>query len=196
MNEPAPPSGQTTALLLNRLRGGDRTAADLLVRRVEPMLKRWAHGRLPPQLRDANDTADLVQLALMRALARSDQFDAAHAGAFYAYLRQTLMNALRDALRERRLQPERADEAALASLPAAAGSLLEATLGREGAIAYEQALQQLPPHYQALIVMRFEFGMSFPEIGEELSESADGVRIKLQRALRKMSELLHEPDGH
>ncbi len=195
MDEANPPSGQTTALLLTRLRAGDRLAAELLVRRVEPLLRRWAHGRLPAQLRDVSDTADLVQLALMRVLARIDRFDPAHAGAFYAYLRQTLLNALRDALRERRLQPERDDEAVLELLPAASGSALETALGREGAIAYEQALQRLPPHHQALVVMRFEFGMSFPEIGAELDESADGVRIKLQRVLRKMSELLHDADA-
>ena len=196
MNEADHPSGHTTALLLSRLRDGDRSAADQLVRRVEPMLKRWAHGRLPPNLRDENDTADLVQLALMRAFARADQFDSRHAGAFYGYLRQTLMNVLRDALRERKLAPEREDDSALALLPAASGSALEATLGREGAIAYEQALQELPPHYQALVVMRFEFGMSFPEMGEELGESPDAVRVRLQRALKKMSDVLRDPDVH
>lgn len=195
MNSSDQPSGQTTALLLARLREGDQRAADALVRRVEPMLKRWAHGRLPLQLRDANDTADLVQLALMRALGKLDRFESAHAGAFYAYLRQTLMNALRDALRERRLLPQREEEEALAALPAAPGSALEAALGREGAIAYEQVLQQLPPHYQALVVMRFEFGLSFPEMAEELGESPDGVRVKLTRALRKMTELLQDADG-
>jgi RNA polymerase sigma-70 factor (ECF subfamily) len=146
-------------------------------------------------LRDANDTADLVQVALMRVLAHLDRFESGHAGAFYAYLRQTLLNALRDALRERRLQPAREDEAVLVDLPAASGSALESALGREGAIAYEQALQRLPPHHQALVVMRFEFGMSFPEIAAELDESADGVRIKLQRVLKKMAETLHDPDA-
>ena len=72
----------------------------------------------------------------------------------------------------------------------------QTALGREGAIAYEQALQRLPPHHQALVVMRFEFGMSFPEIGAELDESADGVRIKLQRVLKKMSDLLHDADAN
>jgi RNA polymerase sigma-70 factor (ECF subfamily) len=196
MDRSDPPSGQTTALLLARLREGDQRAADALVRRVEPLLKRWAHGRLPSQLRDANDTADLVQLALMRAFGKIDRFESAHAGAFYAYLRQTVLNALRDALRERRLLPQREEAEALAALPAAPGSALEAALGREGAIAYEQVLQQLPTHYQALVVMRFEFGMSFPEMGEELGESPDGVRVKLTRALRKMTDLLGDAHGH
>jgi DNA-directed RNA polymerase specialized sigma24 family protein len=35
--------------------------------------------------------------------------------------------------------------------------------------------------------MRFEFGMSFVEIAEELGESSDGVRMKLNRALARMA---------
>ena len=195
MDTPRPSAGHTTAVLLTRLREGDRAAADQLVRRVDPMLRRWAHGRLPANLRDEGDTADLVQLTLMRVFARAELFEARHAGAFYAYLRQTLLNVMRDALRGRRLIPEREGDDALAEVPAAAGSVLEATLGREGALAFEQALQQLPPHYQALVVMRFEFGMSFPEMAEELGESPDAVRVRLQRAIRKMSDLLGDPDA-
>ena len=40
------------------------------------------------------------------------------------------------------------------------------------------------------MLMRFEFGMSFPEIAAELGQSADGVRMKLNRALKQMALLL------
>ncbi len=36
--------------------------------------------------------------------------------------------------------------------------------------------------------MRYEFGMSFAEIAAELGETADGVRMKLNRAIARMAQ--------
>jgi RNA polymerase sigma-70 factor (ECF subfamily) len=181
----------TTAWLLGRLREGDAAAREALLARVEPLLRRWAHGRLPARLRDAQDTGDLVQATLLRALARLDRFESAHPGALYGYLRTTLLNAMRDALRAAP-RDERVEAEILDGLPALPGSALEAVLGREGALAYEQVLQALEPAQRELVVMRFEFGLSFPEIATELGESADGVRMKLNRALARMATLLQD----
>ncbi|HVJ61106.1 MAG TPA: hypothetical protein VM555_00115, partial [Tahibacter sp.] len=60
----------TTQLLLQRIRDGDDAAREDLLRRVMPLFERWAHGRLPASARGAIDTADLVQVSVMRALAR------------------------------------------------------------------------------------------------------------------------------
>jgi DNA-directed RNA polymerase specialized sigma24 family protein len=35
--------------------------------------------------------------------------------------------------------------------------------------------------------MRFEFGMSFVEIADEIGETSDGVRMKVNRALARMA---------
>ncbi|WP_166653849.1 sigma-70 family RNA polymerase sigma factor [Tahibacter aquaticus] len=75
------------------------------------------------------------------------------------------------------------------------GSALERIVGRDNLFAYEQALAGLPPQHQALVVMRFEFGMSFVEIGAELGETPDGVRIKLSRVLNKMVTAIGGGDG-
>ena len=52
----------TTAFLLDRIRGGDARAREALVARIEPLLRRFAHGRMPQLLRHQQDTADLVQV--------------------------------------------------------------------------------------------------------------------------------------
>lgn len=134
-----------------------------------------------------------MQTALLRALGRLDSFESAHQGALYGYLRTTLLNAMRDALRA---QPanERIDADVLDTLPALPGSALEAALGRDGALAYEQTLQALEAAHREIVVMRFELGMSFPEIAAEIGESADGVRMKLNRAMRRMAVLLADAE--
>lgn len=189
------PDGQashTTQVLLCRIRDGDDAARDELLRRVLPMFERWARGRLPSIARGAVETADLVQVTLIRALGRVDRFESAHPGAFFAYLRQILLNALRKTVGEAALMPRHIAIEEAHDLVADQGSALEQIVGRENLLAYEQALALLPTEHQALVIMRFEFGMSFVEIAGELGETPDGVRVKLNRALKKMVGFLEE----
>ena len=93
---------ESTADLLSRVRGGDPAAREQLFARYLPILKRWAHGRLPGSARNLADTDDLIQTSLLRALNRVGEFEPRHEGAFLAYLRQTLLNALRDEIRRSR----------------------------------------------------------------------------------------------
>jgi DNA-directed RNA polymerase specialized sigma24 family protein len=64
-----------------------------------PRLHRWARGRLPKAARGALDTGDIVQDVLVRALKQVPIFAPQHEWSFQAYLRQALMNRLRDEAR-------------------------------------------------------------------------------------------------
>ena len=90
---------ESTATLLTRIRAGDDLAREALVARFLPVLRRWARGRLPVQARSLADTDDLVQVGLVRALNNIDTFEATREGDFLAYMRRTLMNAVRDEIR-------------------------------------------------------------------------------------------------
>jgi RNA polymerase sigma factor (sigma-70 family) len=174
----------TTAWLLDKVRSGDDDARSALVARVEPLLRRFARGRVPQQMRHQEDTADLVQLTWLKALEKLHQIEAREPGAFFAYLRTILINALRESIGRQQRSPvkygEGLDEAATPNL---------VTDHPEPAdwLAWEQSLASLAPEHRGLVLMRFEFGMSFAEIGMELGESADGVRMKLNRAIARMA---------
>ena len=86
---------EPTVDVIRRVQSGDISARDQLLARFLPLLRRWAHGRLPRQIRDLNDTDDLVQVTLVKELARLDQFECAGPGAFLAYLREALLNQVR-----------------------------------------------------------------------------------------------------
>ena len=60
-------------------------------------------------MRDLNDTDDLVQVTLVKALSRLDDFDSAGPGAFLAYLRMALLNQVRDEIRRHQRRPEHAE---------------------------------------------------------------------------------------
>jgi RNA polymerase sigma-70 factor (ECF subfamily) len=68
--------------------------------------------------------------------------------------------------------------------------LVEQMLGHERVRAYERALAALPKRQQELIVMRMEFGMSYPEIAAEVDSTPDAVRVMVARAIVLLSKEL------
>src|SRR5690349_21612046 len=88
-----------TIQLLERARAGDEAALEQLFARYLKPLRRWASGRLPQWARDVADTQDLVQETLLQTFKRIEGFEARGEGALQAYLRQALMNRIRDELR-------------------------------------------------------------------------------------------------
>ena len=92
-------SDEPTIELVLKARSGDRTAVEALLQRCLPELRRWAHGRLPAYARESLDTGDLVQEAALHLLKRVDDFEPQHVGAMQAYLRQSVINRIRDEIR-------------------------------------------------------------------------------------------------
>ncbi len=185
---------EPTEVLIRRVRSGEGVARDTLMRRFLPLLRQWAHGRLPRAARDLHETEDLVQLALMRALRQIDHFECEGPGSFLAYLRQILLNQVRDEVRRLMRRPESSEldtEMADSDLP----SPVEQLVGHERLRAYETALASLPKRQQGLVVMRLEFGMSYPEIATEVGGTPDAVRVMVARALVQLATALKPHQG-
>jgi RNA polymerase sigma-70 factor (ECF subfamily) len=175
----------STVVLLERVRRGDRDALEILFTRHAPGLRRWASRRLPAWARDITDTDDLVQGALLQTFRRIDTIDAEGSGALSAYLRQAVLNSVRDELRRKGRRPELEN---LDDQPILGGqSPLEAAIGREALDRYERALSRLKPDDQEAIVARLEMGHSYAEIGASLGRTPDAVRKLVQRALVRLA---------
>jgi len=68
-------------------------------------------------------------------------------------------------------------------------SVVEQAVGQETVEAYEAALMRLPEDQRQAVVMRVEFGMTFPEIAAELdSASANAARMTVTRALARIAQ--------
>ena len=93
-------SDEPTLELVIRARTGDRLATEALLERCLPPLKRWAHGQLPMAARGSLDTNDLVQDAALNLVRRLDLFEPRHVGAMQGYLRQSVINRIRDEVRK------------------------------------------------------------------------------------------------
>jgi RNA polymerase sigma factor (sigma-70 family) len=178
---------EPTEELLRRIRDGNEAAQQALYQRCLPLLQRWAHGRLPRGMRDVADTDDLVQVTLLRALKHLGDFQAQGSGGFLGYLRTILLNEVRGEMRKRQVRGQQIDLNAL-ELVDEGDSAIEQLVGRDRLRAYETALAALSARHQELIVMRLEFGMSYPEIALETGDSPDSVRMAVTRALKSLTE--------
>ena len=175
--------------LFQRVRGGDRGAFAILCRRYMPALRRWAHGRLPRAVRDIEDTEDLVQTAFMRAFDRSRIIELQADGSLLAYLRTIVLNEIRAQLRRSARRPARSVTENTLPDPEG-GSILDLLINDERTAAYQQALEELTPRQREVVVLRLEFGMTFPEIGKEMGSSQDAARTTTSRALAALARRL------
>ncbi len=155
---------ESTATLLQQVVDGSDQARERLCQHFLPILTRWAHGRLPNYARDLSDTQDLVQTAPIRALDQVDSFESLREGAFLAYLRTTLLNHIRMEIRRvtRRNRHGFADSELEPTDPEA--SVLSEAIGLDVLERYEAALMTLTDKAREAVMLRVEFGYSFPEI--------------------------------
>jgi RNA polymerase sigma factor (sigma-70 family) len=173
--------------LLERVRSGDKEALDRLLGRYLPVLTRWASNRLPRWARDLSDTQDMVQDTLIQALKHLGTFQYRHDGALQAYLRQAVMNRIRDELRRahRRPAPSELDD----RVPSTAASPLEDAIGQEALDRYEAALAQLRAEEREAIISRIELRQSYQEVALALGKATpDAARVAVNRALVRLAE--------
>jgi RNA polymerase sigma factor (sigma-70 family) len=184
-----PPHGSwdSTMSLLARARSGDEEALDELFGRYVPLLRRWAAGRLPRRIRDLADTPDLVQDTMLQVFKNIEGFEHRGEGAFHAYLRQAVMNRIRNEIRNAQRRPERVelDDSA----PDDQLSPLEAAIGSEAVERYEGALQRLRDEERELVVARVELGLTYAEVAEAVGKpSSDAARMAVTRAIARLIE--------
>ena len=180
---------ESTFLLIEQIRAGDKSALDRLLRRFLPLLTRWASGRLPRGARDLSDTEDLVQETIISALRHLDHIEIRGEGALQAYLRRAVLNRIRDELRRhgRRGLAETLDE----NLRAKEDSPLEIAIGNEALERYEAALSRLSAGDREAVIARIELGQTYAEIASALGKpSTEAARMAVNRALARLARLM------
>ena len=184
--ESAAADGESTVHLIARARAGDTEALERLFSRHLGPLQRWARGRLPKWARDIADTDDLVQDTLAQTFKRIDSFEPRHAGALQAYLRQAVLNHIRNELRRKGRQPQATDVNDIDLV--SAESPLENAIGREAVERYEEALQRLTAEDREAIIARVEMGFSYDELAEALGKpTPEAARKAARRALERLA---------
>lgn len=176
----------STIEVLNRAKQGDRSAGRVLIERALPPLRRWTRGRLPQHAREGNDTEDVVQDVVLRTLKGVDRLEYRTVKALQAYLREAVVNRIRDLIRRSRrrgiaVEPEE-------ELPDTQPSPLERAILRERLDEFLEALQRLRPADRQVVVWRIELGYSTDDIAHRLGKSKAAASMTVSRALARLGK--------
>lgn len=181
------PNHLSTADLVSRVRRGDERARDQLFGRYLKVLTRFAHGRIPPGARGSQDTGDVVQEALVRALKRIETFEPRRQGSFLAYLKTIVNNMIKDLGRKASRSPhveEYEDRVAGDDR-----DILDTIVTREEFEVYLEAIKRLKPEQREAIIHRIEKGWSYQELAEHLNcPTANAARMVVHRALVRLTD--------
>jgi RNA polymerase sigma-70 factor (ECF subfamily) len=185
---------ESTVHLIERARAGDQEALERLFSRYLKPLQRWASGRLPKWARDLADTDDLVQDTLAQTFRRIKDFEPRRVGALQAYLRQAVLNRIRNELRRTGRHPHATDLDGLEV--ESTESPLEQAIGREAVERYEGALQRLTAQERETIIARVEMGYTYEELAEALGKpTPEAARKAAHRALIRLAEEMEREGG-
>jgi RNA polymerase sigma-70 factor (ECF subfamily) len=183
-----------SADLLARARTGSSEALGALLERCGPKLLALVRLRLGPSLRREFESRDVLQSALVRALAGFDRFEGEHAGSLMAWLGRIVENELRDlAAHHGRQRRDAALRVSLEESPQAAqlaGNLRSQTsllAWSEERAALERALETLAPEHREVIVLRALEEHGFAEVGKRLGRSPDACRMLFARAMTALT---------
>lgn len=130
-----------------------------------------------------------MQETLAQTLRRIDMFEPRHEGALQAYLRQALVNRIRDEVRRLNRYPAPAPLAESDRFADPAASPLEEAIGTEALERYEAAMGRLKPEERELIIARVEMQQSYQQIAATHGKaSPDAARMAVTRALVRLAE--------
>ncbi len=187
----------TDAAIVERVRGGDRDAFGLLVRRYQGRAYRLALR----VLRDEEQARDAVQEALLKAYRSLGSFEGR--SGFYTWLYRLVMNQCIDQMRRGRAdrnvewEDERSAPLALGAEGRAVSSGSEVGEAPEGRAARSQlaelvarAMQQLPEDARRTLQLREIDGLEYAEIAQVLGIPKGTVMSRLHYARKQLRELL------
>lgn len=196
--QPAPDE-PTDAAIVERVRGGDRDAFALLVRRYQGRAYRLALR----VLRDEEQARDAVQEALLKAYRSLGAFEGR--SGFYTWLYRLVMNQCIDQIRRSRAdrnvewEEERAAplavgaEGRVVASGSAAGEAPEEHAARSQlSELVARAMQQLPEDARRTLQLREIEGLEYAEIAEVLGIPKGTVMSRLHYARKRLRELLQQ----
>ncbi len=184
--------------LVERARGGDDTAWEMLMRRYRGPLERFARSRLARQPHRLADTDDVVQDVTIKVFRRLHCIELRFPGALLAYLRRSVSNRVAD--EHRRAVRQGPTSTLDDNLPDGHQSPLDLTIDRDKVRAYRAALLTLSHDDRLAIVMRLERGEGYDAIAARLGKpTPNAARVAVARAMFKLAKhmgpITPRPDG-
>ncbi len=180
--------------LIGRAKTGSDSALGQALTECQPVLFQTARRAVSPGLRPIVGASDIVQDTFVNATKSIRSFRGKRTAEFLSWLRAILFRRIAEIARRR---DNRADEAAGQPVPGATGmsnrrelsfrSSASSIVMREEATAQIRAgLARLSERDQTVLNLRFNDGLTFPQIGAKLCTSEDAARMLFSRAVERL----------
>jgi RNA polymerase sigma-70 factor (ECF subfamily) len=195
------------ARLIERAQQGDGEARDHLFEACRSYLGFVARSQVETWLRVKVDASDLVQQTMLEAHRDFQQFRGASQQEWLAWLRKILSRnaadfvrhyrgtAKRQVRREVRFREPAESGIGGAPEPAAPGvTPSQEFLKVDNELRVAAALEQLPPDYQEVVILRNLQRLPFNDVAERMQRSRPAVQMLWMRAIKKLHEAVGEPE--
>jgi RNA polymerase sigma-70 factor (ECF subfamily) len=190
--------------MLTQARAGDQRELGRLFESCRSYLGIIARTQMESWMQAKVDASDIVQETLLEAHRDFDRFQGNTAAEWLAWLRGILANNAADVVRKYRGTEKRqtrreiplkmpADESAVRGVAELADSVETPSVQlvrQEREIQLADAILQLAPDYQEVIVLRNLQRLAFDEIAQRMGRSRPAVQMLWMRAIRKLQEML------
>jgi RNA polymerase sigma-70 factor, ECF subfamily len=192
---------QIEALLLEAKLGSDSALGEAL-QKCRSDLIRAAQRAIERRPDCRGDHSDLVQEAFLNATRGFGRFQGASYPEFMGWLHRILLNKAAELARKRESRGPTGQNrkiggaSGISGLPDRGRSPSSVARHNEYRDLVQEALAKLPASYQQVLRMRFDEGLSFPDIGERLSLSEDAARMRFNRAMACFGQIIPRDAWH
>jgi len=180
--------------LLRRIRAGDAAAAEELVQRYEPVLRRMVHVRLVgDRLRRLFDSEDICQSVLASFFVRAalGQYELSEPDDLLKLLAIMARNKVVNKARRMDLNGQGGERVSLAELSNSAVTAASAGPSRHAALKdlLHEVRRRLPREENRLLDLRQQ-GVAWADIALEIGDNPDALRKRLNRAVDLVAQEL------
>ncbi|MEZ6056759.1 MAG: sigma-70 family RNA polymerase sigma factor [Planctomycetaceae bacterium] len=210
--EQQPQSSSSNSLLvglLERARTGDVAARDQLFSKCRNYVEVLARAQVESWMQAKVDASDLVQQTLMEAHRGFDDFAGHSEGEWLAWLRQILTHNTQDVIRRYRRAGKRQvhrEQSLDVHSTGLSGSFRidpqdvqsetpsQLLAQKEREIELADAIAQLTPDHQEVIILRNLQRLPFDEVATIMKRTRPATQMLWMRAVKRLESLLSSPD--
>ena len=204
------PDSEETKELLARASGGDAAAVNDLMERHRQSIRQMVALRLDKQIAGRVDASDVVQDVLVEANKRLSDFITEAKMPFHLWLRQLAKDRIIDMHRRHHAQRRTVDK----EQPIKAGGNMDrssmdlegqlrdpqltpaaANIRKEMEGRFFEALEELNEQDREIILMRHAEHLGNSQVAEALGLSPAAAGMRYLRAVRRLREVLKEPEA-
>ncbi|QDT48806.1 RNA polymerase sigma factor [Symmachiella dynata] len=196
-------SGAQEVQEISAARKGDAAALGALLEACRYYLRYIAQKELGCDLQAKEDASDLVQVTMMKAQGKFQDFQGGDHEALRQWLRKILLNSLKDFYRKYKDAEQRkvskevhldnsSQRMRVEELIADDLTPSKVIMNDEREAALKKALKRLPEDQQRVIYLRSRKHMGYSEISQIMDRSAEAARLLWIRAVERLAAELRQ----